>query len=442
MSRKFYSRRSLAAIMLVLYTIAIAKEVSARAADSNSSDVDTAPVAVRAGTDDIEALVAEAMRQSPLVAAARSHWRALEKAPIQVSTLPDPEIALQHFTVGSPQPFSGYETSDFYYTGFGATQEIPGPGKLSLRAKQAHKDADYARAAFEAAQRSVAEKVRESCFNLFYLAKTSAVLRENRALLQRIERIVEEGYRVGGGIQQDVTKAQLHMTALLREIEMNRFQIDQQQAELKAILGREIDSHEIRIGDLKPSRFDLDAPRIRSLVAAESPELRMAIAMSARSSDSLELARRDYWPDFSLGYMYQKAGPGLRDYYMLSVGAKVPLYFWRKQAPAVEQAALEKQAATDQVRAARLEADSGVERQIVAIRTADRIVALYRDGLIPQSTATRAAAFSAYSAGKVDFQTLLSAVIDVHSLTQEYYRAIADHETAIAKLKQIIGEQS
>jgi outer membrane protein TolC len=427
--------------MLALFTISIAI-AEASAAESMQQDVASAPAAIGIHTDDIEALVAEAMRQSPLIAAARNHWRAQEKVPIQVSTLPDPELALQHFTVGSPQPFSGYETSDFYYTGFGASQEIPGPGKLSLRAQQAHKDADYARATYEAAQRSVAEKVREACFNLFYLSKASALLRENRDELQSIERITEEGYRVGRGVQQDVTKAQLQITSMLREIEMNRDQIDQQQAELKSILGREIDSSEIRIGDVKPSRFDIDASRIRSRVAAESPELRMAIAMSARSNDSLELARHDYWPDFSLGYMYQKTGPHMRDYYMLSVGAKVPLYFWRKQKPAVEQAALEKEAATEQVRAARLEANSGVERQIVAIRTADRIISLYRDGLIPQSSATRAAAFSAYGSGKVDFQTLLSAVIDVLNLNQEYYRAIADREIAIAKLKQIIGEQS
>ena len=47
-----------------------------------------------------------------------------------------------------------------------------------------------------------------------------------------------------------------------------------------------------------------------------------------------------------------------------------------------------------------------------------------------------------FAEGKVDFQTLLSAVIDVLNLNQEYFRAIADHEIAIAKLKEIIGDQS
>ena len=85
---------------------------------------------------------------------------------------------------------------------------------------------------------------------------------------------------------------------------------------------------------------------------------------------------------------------------------------------------------------------AGIDRQIVAIRTAERIITLYRDGLIPQSSATRAAAYAGYSSGKVDFQTLLSAVIDVLNLNQEYFRAIADHEIAIAKLKEIIGDPS
>jgi cobalt-zinc-cadmium efflux system outer membrane protein len=163
--------------------------------------------------------------------------------------------------------------------------------------------------------------------------------------------------------------------------------------------------------------------------------------MAARSDDALALARHDYIPDFSIGYMFQKTGPGLRDYYMLTLGAKVPLYFWRKQKPAVEQASLEKEAAIYQVRAALLEADSGISRQVVAIHTANRVIALYRDGLLPQAEATRAAAYSAYSSGKVDFQTLLSSVIDVLNLEQEYFRAIADHETAVAKLKEIVGDQ-
>jgi outer membrane protein, heavy metal efflux system len=118
----------------------------------------------------LDALVQEALARSPTLISARKHWQALTKVPIQASTLPDPTAGLQQLTVGSPQPFSGYETSDFYYTGFGVSQDIPGLGKLGLRAKQAEQEAETAHAAYLEQQRQVAEQVRENYFNLFLCA--------------------------------------------------------------------------------------------------------------------------------------------------------------------------------------------------------------------------------------------------------------------------------
>ena len=103
----------------------------------------------------LDALIEEALKQSPMLTAARMHWQALTKVPVQVSTLPDPQVSLQHFTVGSPQPFSGYESSDFYYTGFGVSQDIPGPGKLRLQKSEAERDAEYGKHRYEAAEREV-----------------------------------------------------------------------------------------------------------------------------------------------------------------------------------------------------------------------------------------------------------------------------------------------
>jgi outer membrane protein TolC len=155
----------------------------------------------------------------------------------------------------------------------------------------------------------------------------------------------------------------------------------------------------------------------------------------------LKLAHQGYWPDFTVGYSYLKTGPGFRDYYILSVGAKLPLYFWRKQTPAIEQAALEAESARQQTRATQLEVSSDAESSFIAMRTAERIMSIYRDGLIPQAQMSQASAMAAYRVGKVDFQTLLSAVLDLQNLRQEYYRSLADHEIAIAKIERVIGDQ-
>ena len=415
----------------VAVTVAMMAGGTAAAADS--------PQEVASGAARVEALVAEAIEHSPAVLAARAHYEAALKVPSQVSTLPDPEVSLQQLTVGGPKPFEGYETSDFYYTGFGASQEIPWPSKLRLRAKEASHEAEAAKQEYEAARRDAAEKVRENVFELFFLDRRLALLSDTRTQLSGVERITEDQYRLGKSQQQDVIKAQLMTTSILKDLEMTRQEMGERQAALKAILGRDLDSRNIAIPQIEPTAISLDRAHLSELAAAGATEIRAAEAMKEKSEASLEMARADYIPDLSLGYMYQKTGPGFRDYYMLTLGAKIPLYFWRKQRPALEQAALEREAAKDRVRASRLDSASEAEREWLALKTQERIIALYRDGLIPQARATLNSATAAYRTGKVDFQTLLSAEVDHLNLSEEYYRAIADHEIAIARIEQLTG---
>jgi cobalt-zinc-cadmium efflux system outer membrane protein len=391
------------------------------------------------GSAQIEALVAEAMERSPAVVAAREHYEATLKVPSQVATLPDPDITIQQLTVGGPKPFEGYETSDFYYTGFGAMQEIPWPAKLGLRAREASHEAEAARQEYQAARREAAEKVRENCFELFFLDHRLALLTDTRAELLNVGRITEDQYRLGKSQQQDVIKAQLMTTSILKELEMTRQEMGERQAMLKAVLGREPDSRNIDIGQIEPTTISLDRAHLAELTASGATAIRAAEAMKEKSEASLELARTDYVPDFNVGYMFQKTGPGFRDYYMLTLGAKIPLYFWRKQRPAVEQAALEREAARDRLRASRIDSASEAERDWLALKTQERIITLYRDGLIPQARATLNSATAAYRTGKIDFQTLLSAEIDRLTLNEEYYRAIADHEIAVARIEQLTG---
>lgn len=422
--------------IVILFAIAVLIAVSQSARADADAGSETG-----AGRERLQTLVDEALARSPVVIAARKHWQAQTKVPIQAATLPDPQLGLQHFTVGSPQPFSGYETSDFYYTGFGVSQDIPGPGKLRLQSSAAEKDAEYAKHRYEAAARAVEEKVKETYFELFYHRKTLGILDRNQDELEQIEKIAAARYRLGQGLQQDVIKAQLQTTEILKEHAMHHQEEDQEQLALKQLLGRDPDSRNIEIGEVEPTTLQLDASQLSQLAASGSPELAADRAMEARSAEALKLAHRGYWPDFSVGYTYQKTGPGFRDYYMLNLGAKVPLYFWRKQTPAIEQAALENESAREQSRATQIQVSSDAESNLVAMRTADRIMTIYRDGLIPQAETSQASAMAAYRVGKVDFQTLLSSVLDLRNLRQEYYRSLADHEIAIAKIQQIVGDR-
>src|SRR5579864_1474383 len=257
---RFVAKRH--AVALVLIAIAAARI-------SPASAQTTLPV-TRDATSNLDALVREAVAANPGVIAAREHWQALTRVPIQVATLPDPQVSLQHFTVGSPQPFSGYESSDFYYTGFGVSQDIPGPGKLRLQKSAAEKDAEYAKHRYESAQRELEEKIKEIYFELFYHAKTLAILDRNQEELQQIQQIAETRYRVGQGLQQDLIKAQLQTTEILKEHAMHHQEEDQEEVQLKQLLGRDPDSRNIDIGNVAMTQLQLDSSQLAQLADSGS----------------------------------------------------------------------------------------------------------------------------------------------------------------------------
>ncbi len=409
------------------------------AAEPSSTDVQAAAIS-RDNQSRLEALVDEALSHSPLIVAARRHWEAATRMPIQEATLPDPQVAFQNMAVGNAIPGNDLQTNNFAYFGYGVSQDIPFPTKLRLKAAVAEKEAISTRAAYEAQVRAVLEQVQETYFNLFYLTNSLSLLEQTYGEFQRLAHITEAQYQVGMAQQQDVLKAQLEMTSILNEEETTRQEFEQSQADLKAGLGREQDSSDIQVGEVEPSTFTLSDQRLRSLAMTASPVLKQAEALEAKSEESLKLAREDYIPDLSISYMYQKTGARFPDYYVATLGIKLPLYFWRKQTPAIEQAALERESSRAQTYAARLSIGSQVQNQWIAVQTAQQVIKLFRNGLIPQAEATLKSALATYRVGKVDFQTLLSAEIDVLRLRQQYDRAVVDHEIAAAKIHQIVGD--
>jgi outer membrane protein, heavy metal efflux system len=105
----------------------------------------------------LESLIQEALAHSPLIVAARRHWEADTRMPIQEGTLPDPEVSFQNLAVGNPIPGNNLQNSNFAYFGYGFSQEIPFPGKLRLPASLAEKEAESAHEEYQAEQCAIIE---------------------------------------------------------------------------------------------------------------------------------------------------------------------------------------------------------------------------------------------------------------------------------------------
>src|SRR5438067_8239746 len=193
----------------------------------------------------LQSLITEARQNNAAIKAAESAIQTTRYMPKQASALPDTEVMVQHFTVGSPRPFAGYSNSDFAYIGFGASQELPYPGKRGLRANVAQHEIAISRAEKDAVTWDVLTRLKLAYFQLAASQQLVAVLEQNRQRTDEIEQAAEIRYREGQGTQQDVLRAQLERTKLLNKISMERRESAQAQVVLKAVLNRPSESSDI-----------------------------------------------------------------------------------------------------------------------------------------------------------------------------------------------------
>ncbi len=386
----------------------------------------------------LSVLIEEAETNDPAILAAGEAVRAAAERPAQASALPDPHFTVQEFTVGSPKPFAGWTNSDFAYLGFGASQELPYPGKRRLRGAVAERETDVRRQNVEMVRRDEIEKLRAAYFRLAYLQQTLAILQHNDALVQEMAQAAEARYRVGRGNQQDLLKAQLQHSKILREISVNREQSGEAEAELKRILRRPQDSPDIIAEPLAIAPLPFTPAALLDRAREQSPEIRERGAMIHKSEADVDLARREFRPDFGLSYIWQRTDPAhYRAYYMFTFDVNFPRRKPREAALAEANSNVER-ARREQESQMQVEL-AEVKKQIVVVQASDEQAKIYREGLIPQAQATFEAGMAAYESGREDFESLLSAALDVLNLSLEYQQTLLDHQLALTRIERVTG---
>ncbi len=283
-------------------------------------------------------------------------------------------------------------------------------------------------------------ELKAAYFQLAYLSKTLVILQQDGALLKQVQQAADARYRSGMGTQQDLLQAQLQQTKLLREIGMHHLEVGKLEAQIKQLLNRPQDSPDIEPAELVETPLVQTYGELLAAAKVQNPEIASAKKMIEKQSLQVDLARKDFYPDFNVQYMWQRTDPTqFRAYYMLSVGVRVPIYRGRKQRPELAQAEAEKHRAGSELQAQSQQIAAELRAQYVQAQQTSELLRIHREGLSPQSRSEFQAALATYQSNKQDFQALLAAFLDVLRLDEEYWQNVAEYETAIARLEQITG---
>jgi outer membrane protein TolC len=123
----------------------------------------------------------------------------------------------------------------------------------------------------------------------------------------------------------------------------------------------------------------------------------------------------------------------------LNLGIELPFWKREKQEPRIHAAEAGLEAARQELRAVEAETRSEVARLASDRSRAERQIVRYREGIVPQSSATFDAARSSYLAGRGDFSNLIEDFNLWLEARVQLARREADRYTAWAGLEALTG---
>jgi outer membrane protein TolC len=381
----------------------------------------------------LEALVAEALAQGPDVKAAAEALAAARSRPAQARALPDPVVSVLYVNDGWSPSLGEMPMTTL---GLMGSQALPWPGKRDLRERIAVRDADVLAERLERERLTVAAGVRRAFWGLVLARETLALLREQEAIATEAEGVARARYAVGQGAQQEVLRAQVEITRFEPLRAAQEAEVETRLAELARLVGREVEAGVVEGAslELRPEPRELAA--LVAEAEATLPELRAGAALVERGRLAVDLASRDFKPDFSVQAGYMNRG-GLDPMWQAGVGVSLPVQRGRRHA-AVAEAEAGRSAAAAQVDTTRARIRLRTRERVAQLRAAERMVAVYAGGLLPQAELTYEAALASYQSGQVPFLAVLEALSGWYRDRLEHRRLLAAHE----RVKVALAEAS
>lgn len=396
------------------------------------------------GGEDLDSLVSEALERNPEIHGSEAQWRMLLEKVKRSGTWEDPMlmVGIQNAMVSAPLSFDSDPATAKV---IGISQMVPFFGKTDLMRAGVVQEAEAARWNLEERKVELRQMVSETWAQLAYVGTSLELIEKNLLLLDDISRLAEASYASGMGTQADILRVQIERSRM----EEMKYGLQQQQSSLQAgmsALLRQENPVAISIPAGAIAPVSLSAAELYDLALKSRPALFAGAARIGKAEAGERLAKRDYYPDFTLALEYMQRDPftsGMAasdggDMYSATLSFNLPVLTGKRRAMVAE---------SEQERLM-AEADIEMLKNEIRRRIGDlgaklvasaRMAALYRDGLLPQEELASESTLAAFRAGKVEFMAVLDSQMKLLADQQKQAMFVAEHQMLRAQLEATVG---
>ena len=385
-------------------------------------------------------VVDEALKNNPEIHVVENKLQSARARGNQSTYLEDPELNFEAWGIPLNQPTSIRSSNPII---FGLRQKVPFFGKRALKSEIAGSEVRMAEEDLRSKQIEVVAKVKYAYADYFLAGKSIDIAKAHLELVRQVSLTAENLYKVGKAPQQDVIKALLEQTDLLNRLNIAERELETTKAKLNTLLNRRPDAQLGLPAEITLIPLRLSFPDLERLALENNPEVEGTEQNLKRSEKVIELAQRNQkYPDFMLGLQYWVApDQKQKNMYTPMVSMTIPFSPWTKGRHdyEVEEAIAERQATKSQHDAVKNAALLAVREMFGRARAAEKSIAFYQDGLLPQAQHSFEATVAAYQTGQVNFATMLEAQRAIREVRLGYYKALVEHEQSIVDIEKTVG---
>jgi outer membrane protein TolC len=381
-------------------------------------------------------LIEEVLKKNPDLSATKERIKAHEYFQKRVQVLEDPTF----YVMRHDEPFGSRSNSPFKpKIRYSIFQEIPFPGKLSLKGKIEGEIVEFLKSENIATMQDLIFESKKLFYQLYYYEKALKINEFNRNIISEFVQTTFALYKTGQDSFSEAVKAQVDLQRLDDEKLKFIAAKDKILSMINAILNQDAFTP---IGN--PMAFFTSKTDINHLILEKqssrfNPEIRGIKSKIAEQNFRKDLAKREYFPNFVVGSRFEHILASNDTAWGVNIGINIPLWIPWKQRRDVKKAESLTRAYSDDLRGFQSNINGKIRKLLSQINALDERIFLLDTGILPKIWQSYESGKADYKTGKGKFLTLLDTIRLYYQYELEFEQSKIEREISIAELERVVG---
>ncbi len=390
---------------------------------------------------ELQALIDESLKANPEIKERVQIKAASEESIKPAGALDDPMFSFNIINLGA-NTFD-FAQEEMTNKQLAISQKFPFPGKRRLRAEVAEVQSRADNFLLQDKKNEIRTKVIQGYWGLSFSYAGFDITQKNKQFWEQVVKVAETLYSVGRGDQADVLQAQVELGTYLDRLFQWRQRQESLQADLNALRSKPQKISIPRPQPLKPRGFSFKLEELLSQ-AENQPRIKALKTLVTKQNKAVELARKDYYPDFNMGLAYgfrerSLDGRDRADFFTALMSVNLPIWWGSKLNPRLREQKARRAAAQEGYQTLLDRLAAAVKDRHAKLERLSQQIALYDKGLVPQARQAAEASLASYQVGTLDFSRLYQNQIAAFNAELQLQGYLKDFEENWAELEWLVG---